>query len=129
MLWQRIAQRKNNTTGQIAENCARNLLEQHGLRTLTQNFRCKTGEIDVIMLDNDCIVFVEVRYRRQSKYGSALESVDQRKQRRVRQTALFFLQQHPKYQEHSCRFDVVALSGSLKDVKYLQNEWVKNAFQ
>ena len=81
------------------------------------------------MLDNDCIVFVEVRYRRQSKYGSALESVDQRKQRRVRQTALFFLQQHPKYQEHSCRFDVVALSGSLKDVKYLQNEWVKNAFQ
>ncbi|MFO8024148.1 YraN family protein [Thiohalophilus sp.] len=97
--------------GNQAEQWARRYLEQQGLHFEQANFRCRRGEIDLIMRDGDSLVFVEVRYRRNDRYGSAAETVDRQKQRKLVTTALFYLQNNPKQARLSSRFDVVAISG------------------
>lgn len=113
------------TAGSEAESQARAHLERHGLQLITRNWLCRRGELDLVMLDGDTVVFVEVRYRRHAAWGGALESVDARKQGRLAAAAEAFLQQHPRWSRHPCRFDVVALqSGSPAPAL----EWIKNAF-
>lgn len=97
------------TVGTQAEELARRHLENHGLTFLTNNFSCRYGEIDLIMLEGEMIVFVEVRYRQRQDYGGALESVDFRKQQKLIRTAMFFLQQHG-HTDTFARIDVIALS-------------------
>jgi len=97
--------------GARAEQLARNYLEQQGLYFRQANFRCRRGEIDLIMQDGDTLVFVEVRYRRNSRYGTAAETVDRHKQRKLVTTALFYLQSNPQLARLSGRFDVIAISG------------------
>lgn len=67
------------TTGSQAEQLALNYLQQQGLTLITQNYHSRRGEIDLIMLDENTLVFVEVRYRKSAAYGSALESVNSQK--------------------------------------------------
>ncbi|MGD2112733.1 MAG: YraN family protein, partial [Gammaproteobacteria bacterium] len=62
--------------GRNAEQQARQYLQAHGLRVLQCNYHSRHGEIDLVMQDGDSVVFVEVRYRRQPRYGTAAESVD-----------------------------------------------------
>ena len=112
-------------TGSQAESLARAYLERHGLRLITQNWLCRHGELDLVMLDGDTVVFVEVRYRRHAAWGGALESIDARKQARLSAAAEAFLQQQPRWSRHPCRFDVAALqSGDPAPAL----EWIKNAF-
>lgn len=106
------------------EQACRYLLEQ-GLRLIVRNYRCRRGEIDLIMQDRGNLVFVEVRYRRQSRYGTGLESVTQRKQQRIVHCATQFLQCHPQHAQQPARFDVVALR---PDPAGTQIEWIRNAF-
>jgi len=113
------------TRGQHAEDAACAYLLARGLRLIARNFRCRRGEIDLVMQDTDNLVFVEVRYRRQSRYGSGLESVDRRKQERIVRCAMHFLQQHPQAARSAARFDVVALAPTPGG---LQIDWVRNAF-
>jgi putative endonuclease len=112
--------------GRAAEQEARTHLEQHGLRLLAQNWSCKIGELDLVMLDGDTVVFVEVRYRRHAGWGGAVESVDARKRGKVSASAECFLQQEPRWAKHPCRFDVVAMSASEQACERLN--WIKNAF-
>ena len=77
--------------GNTAETLALEFLNAQGLELLERNFRCRTGEIDLIMRDDATLVFVEVRYRRSGAYGGAAGSVDRRKQQRVTRAALYFL--------------------------------------
>lgn len=109
-----------------AEQLARQYLEQQGLRFKQANFRCKRGEIDLIMQDDSTLVFVEVRYRRHNRYGSAAESVDQHKQRKLVATALFYLQNNPATAHHASRFDVIAISGEQGIPRI---DWHQNAIQ
>jgi putative endonuclease len=90
------------------------------LRTLARNHRCRQGEIDLIMRDSGTLVFVEVRYRRSSAFGTPAESVDAAKRRRLAAAASHYLKSHPS--DLPCRFDVVAIAG--------ENciEWIENAF-
>lgn len=111
--------------GQQAEALAKNYLQQHGLKLLTQNYYCRRGEIDLIMQDEQSLVFVEVRYRRSSTFGSALESVDHRKQTKLIVTAEHYLQQNTS-RFSSYRFDVVAIT---QDNNTPSITWVKDAFQ
>lgn len=112
-------------TGIQAEQLALRYLEKHNLQLLIQNFSCRRGEIDLIMQDKDTLVFVEVRYRKSAKFGSALESVNYTKQSRIITTAQHYLQQ--QHTDHaSCRFDVIAISPSNHDPEIV---WVKDAFQ
>ena len=108
--------------GQQKERLAEQYLIQQGLRPLTRNFRCKMGEIDLVMRDADTTVFVEVRYRKNSAFGSALESVDFRKRSRLIRAAEFYLLRQSGANDYPSRFDVVAISGDDKI------DWVENAF-
>lgn len=99
-------------------------LQQHGLQLLAQNWRSSAGELDLVMQDGDCLVFVEVRYRRTARFGSATESVDHRKQQRLARAASAFLCSQPRFQQAACRFDVIAISGDSPP----QLEWIRHAF-
>ena len=106
--------------GQRAEQHAEALLERAGLRIVERNYRCRGGEIDLLMRDGDCLVFVEVRYRTDSRFGGALGSVDQRKQRRLILAAEHYLARTGW--RGPCRFDVVGLSPGHAA------QWVRDAF-
>ena len=111
--------------GRECEKQARVYLESQGLTFLEQNYRSRYGEIDLIMQDQTTLVFVEVRYRDSNAFGSAAETVDIRKQNKLRTTAEYYLQQHQKYKMYPCRFDVVAAS---PDTSKNNLNWLKNAF-
>jgi putative endonuclease len=111
--------------GARVEAAACRLLRRRGLKLLSSNFRSKYGELDLVMRDADCVVFVEVRYRRSERFGGAAMSVDQRKQLRLRRTAEYFLRRHPKLAAQPCRFDVVCASGCSADPEL---EWIQRAF-
>lgn len=108
-------------SGAEAEALAGGHLERAGLRTLARNYRCRQGEIDLIMEDSGTLVFVEVRYRHSRGFGSASESIDHRKQQRLIAAARHYLA--AKHIDRPCRFDVVAMTGTPP-----QLEWLRNAF-
>jgi len=113
--------------GREAEAYALRHLQQHGLQLIAQNWLCKRGELDLVMLDGDTVVFVEVRYRRHSAWGGALESVDFRKQEKLILAAQLFLQKESRWADAACRFDVVAVEGNAKSGSPLN--WIKHAFE
>lgn len=112
--------------GNAAEALARRHLEQQGLRLLAQNWRCRLGELDLVMLDADTVVFVEVRYRRHSAWGGAAESVDARKREKLSRAAQHFLQQESRWAKYPCRFDVIAINADSQAPAQL--DWIQNAF-
>lgn len=111
--------------GKDAENRACAYLEKQGLHLLTHNYRSRPGEIDLIMQDQDSLVFVEVRYRRRQDFGSGAESVDRRKQSKLIACAQHYVQAHPKIADQPCRFDVVSIDGQNGDGPI---QWIQNAF-
>lgn len=99
--------------GSFYEQKARVFLEQQGLRFVAANQYFKGGELDLIMQDGQTIVFVEVRQRKSDRYGSAVESIDYRKQQKWQNAAnMWLLKQHQSLETTNCRFDVVAFDGS-----------------
>lgn len=112
-------------TGREAESCACSYLQQHGLLLLERNYRSRRGEIDLIMNDGKYLVFVEVRYRRGSTFGSGAESVDGRKQAKISACAQYYLQQYPHAASRPCRFDVISISGAREPRKI---QWIRDAF-
>lgn len=105
-------------------------LRRAGLRLITRNFSCKTGEIDLIMRDRsrlqpDILVFVEVRYRARNSHGGAAASITHTKRLRLIRTAKRFLQLHRQYVNWPSRFDVVALSGDQIEPTI---DWIPGAF-
>lgn len=111
---------RTQTTGRDAENRAETVLVRQGLQPLARNYRCRGGEIDLVMRDGACLVFVEVRYRSREDYGGALASIDRRKQRRLILAAQHYLA-HSRW-DGPCRFDVIGLDGR-------QNtHWIRDAF-
>jgi putative endonuclease len=106
--------------GENSEHLACKHLQANGLKLLQQNYRLRTGEIDLIMRDGNIIVFIEVRYRKSQRYGGALLSIDARKQARIIRTAQHYLQYRAP--EAQARFDVIAIEGDNGI------QWIKNAF-
>lgn len=111
--------------GHAAEAAAADWLQRRGLSLLEKNYRCKGGEIDLIMRDKGDLVFVEVRLRNRDDYGSAAESVTTAKQRRVIHAARHFLTTHTRWQNSACRFDVIAASGPSGEIEW---QWLRHAF-
>lgn len=103
-------------------------LKKQGLTLIEKNYQCRSGEIDLVMFEgNSQLVFVEVRYRKNAKFGSALESVNLQKQTKIRRTAAHFLLSHPQLNSYSCRFDVIGMSEQARD-QICEIQWIKNAF-
>jgi putative endonuclease len=111
--------------GREWEQVAESLLRRHGLRTLTANYQCRTGEIDLVMLDGAVLVFVEVRYRRSDRYGSGADSVTTAKQRRITRAARHFLACHAQHVERPSRFDVVSIGHGRNGPEL---DWIRSAF-
>lgn len=109
--------------GLAAEDEARDYLQTQGLTWVESNYRCKLGEIDLIMRDKDYLVFVEVRARTSTRHGNALESVTRFKQKKLIRTALLYLQTKRLLDKQLCRFDVVSIEG-----QPAQMTWLNNAF-
>jgi len=116
----RRPQTEKQVQGQAGEDAALAHLLRHGLTLVTRNFRCKTGEIDLIMRERASLVFVEVRKRASRDYGGAAASITPAKQRRLLRAAQFYLLRYPA--QPACRFDVVAIDGD-------QLTWLKNAIE
>lgn len=109
------------TLGEYGEQQAADFLEGKGLKRITSRFRSRFGEIDLIMEDQDILVFIEVRLRKTNHYGSGSESVDIRKQNKLTKTALTYLQKEKIFEKRPCRFDVIEISRN-------GLQWIKNAF-
>jgi putative endonuclease len=99
--------------GRSGEQFARRWLEARGLKHICSNFRCRYGELDLVMLEHDCLVIVEVRYRRSDSHGGALTSILPAKLQRIAATIQHLLRQHRQLRELPLRVDVVALAGPL----------------
>lgn len=110
--------------GASAEDLALRYLEARGLTLVMRNFRCRAGELDLIMRDGGQLVFVEVRSRRYVRYGAPAESVTRAKQQKLLRAAAFYLQRQRL--DLPCRFDVVAI---LRPDGEPQIEWIQDAFQ
>lgn len=97
-------------------------LAEHGYEILEYNFRCRMGEIDIIARDGEYLVFVEVKYRKDTSRGNPLEAIDIKKQRIISKVASYYCLTHGYGETMSCRFDVVAMLGK-------QTTLIKNAFE
>ena len=107
--------------GALAEDAAADFLRGRGLRLLERNYRCRFGEIDLIMRDGRTLVFVEVRYRRNKSFGGALESITGAKREKLLRAARHYMAAGNGFP--ACRFDAVLLNGDTKEL-----EWIENAF-
>jgi len=106
--------------GAEAEARAVALLVRRGYRIVERNFRCKSGELDVIAFDGDVLCFIEVRSRADARHGDAAEMIDRRKQNQVSRVALSFISlRNPQFDRS--RFDVVAITGD--HVELIQDAW------
>ncbi|CAM8662374.1 COG0792 Predicted endonuclease distantly related to archaeal Holliday junction resolvase [Oxalobacteraceae bacterium] len=103
--------------GRDAEARALAFLQQQGLTLIEKNFRCRAGEIDLIMHDVQTLVFIEVRSRKNQHFGGAAASVGPVKQQRLWRSASFYLLKFPK--PPACRFDLVAIDGN--DLRWMKN--------
>jgi len=111
--------------GNNAESLAEKHLKNQGLIPIGRNYRCKSGEVDLLMRDLDTLVFVEVRYRSNPSFGTAAESIRPQKIHRIRKTAEYFMLTHRQYEHLFTRFDVVAISAQTGEQDLL---WIKDAF-
>ena len=101
------------------ESMAVQYLTEAGYHILERNFRCRTGEIDIIAKDGAYLVFVEVKYRASAACGSALEAVDYRKQQSILRVSQYYMVSHGYGTQTNCRFDVVAIQGT--EITLIQN--------
>jgi putative endonuclease len=108
------------TLGAEAEALAAIFLQQQGLKLVEKNYRCRFGEIDLIMRDGKQLVFVEVRLRSNANFGGAAESITSKKQQKLRLTADHYMMEHGNI---NCRFDAILMSSTLSPP-----EWIHNAF-
>ena len=107
--------------GAQMEELAARYLQRAGLRIEARNYHCRQGEIDLVARDGDTLVFVEVRFRKDSRFGGAGATVDARKQGKLLASADRYLQEHRL--DCPCRFDVIAIDGSADNIN-----WITNAF-
>jgi putative endonuclease len=111
--------------GRVAEDAALAFLLSHGLALVARNYRCRLGELDLVMRDGATLVFVEVRARTHTAWGTPEASVDRRKQARLCAAAGAYLASHPAEAARPMRFDVVVFSGPGGDNK---PRWLRAAF-
>ena len=111
----------SNSQGVKSEKQALRYLTSQGLALVCQNYYCRFGEIDLIMQDQETIVFIEVRYRKNNDFGGALASITKSKQNKIIKTAKHYLAQLED--EQYCRFDAIAIDESTE-----KPQWIQNAF-
>jgi putative endonuclease len=119
-----------NPAGARAEDLCAELLQRSGLRVLERNWRCRHGEIDVVAEEGGMLVFAEVRFRSNGRFGGAAESVTGAKQARLVAAARLYLSLYMarRHREPACRFDVLLLEGETPEAT-ARVRWIRDAFQ
>lgn len=122
-----MARTDTRAVGSGAERTAEQYLSRRGLEPLTRNFRCRLGEIDLIALEGDVLVFIEVRYRGPGSISRAGITVDRRKQRKLIRAAALYTARYPRFAMCVMRFDVVAID--VDDRGEVVVDWIRDAFR
>lgn len=122
--WREVIKEKGDemnkrTIGTDYERKAATYLKENGMRIVESNFRNRQGEIDIIGYHNQCLVFSEVKYRKNGNLGFPSEAVDIRKQRIICKVADYYRFIHHIGSDLSMRYDVVAICG--EEIKWYQN--------
>ena len=122
-LWNKLVNQTNRRAqGSIYEQQARQYLESQGLKFIEANATFKCGELDLVMQAQETFVFVEVRQRKSAKFGSAVESIDYRKQQKWQQAAnLWLMKQNMSLEDADCRFDLIAFGKTPQDIQWIPN--------
>lgn len=113
-------------TGKRVERQAECWLAERGLALVARNYRCRAGELDLVMRAGKTLAIVEVKFRRAGAQVSALESLPPAKQQRIVRTTLHFLQRHRELADLAVRFDLLAVTG--KGARH-EFEWLRDAFR
>jgi len=117
--------RHRKEAGIAGEDAALKYLQLKGLKLVARNYRCRAGEIDLVMLDGPALALIEVRYRTGTAYGGAAGSVTYRKQRRIIKAAQYLLMMRADLRRYPARFDVIAVTPATDE---LDVQWIKGAF-
>ena len=112
-----------NQLGSVAEERAAQHLQQHGFSILERNFRCRTGELDIIARRQRLLVIAEVRLRSGNQFGGAAASITHAKQSRILRAARYFLICRPQLRTLTVRFDTLLLNSQDGPI-----EWIESAF-
>lgn len=120
---------RNNHNGRDGERRAEAWLTARGLELVERNYRCRSGEIDLVMRDQsdesaEILAFVEVRLRGAGALVEGIDSIDRHKQQRLVRAARHFLMTRPEFSNHVCRFDVIGIDGEAGELK-----WIPDAFE
>ncbi|WP_277934492.1 YraN family protein [Parablautia intestinalis] len=108
-------------TGKKYEEEAAQYLQKNGFVLLTRNFRCRQGEVDLIGVHDNCLVFVEVKYRKSVAAGAPEEAVNPAKQRKICLVSDYYRIRYPSKSDRQIRYDVVTICGE-------KVSWYQNAF-
>lgn len=112
--------------GNNYEDLACRYICENGAGIITRNFRCRSGEIDIIAMDNGCLIFAEVKYRAKSSYGHPEDAVNYRKQHTICRVSDYFRMKNGIYSDIPIRYDVITVeSGTSGEARI---RWLKNAF-
>ena len=123
--------------GAWAEQQAAQLMQNHGFQFLAANYHSRYGELDLILVCDQELVFVEVKARAQTRYAQAIESVSRAKQGKMLKTAMCFIQKNPQFAHYYYRFDVICFDFNQQFSKNIQHDftkypydvqWIENAF-
>ncbi len=117
----------NKSKGKQFEDRAREYLTQRGLTLLIQNYHCRFGEIDLIMLQQEVLCFIEVKFRANMGWGGAASAIPLKKQNKIVKTALFFIAHNTRLAQHAMRFDAFLIQRQTSNQNYSVN-WIQNAF-
>lgn len=115
-----------NRKGLRYEEQARTYLQARGLSLLQQNYSCRGGEIDLIMRDRDTICFIEVKFRKSLAFGGAASSIPISKQRKIVNTALYYIAGRKRLASHPLRFDAFLIQRRPDGSDLV--DWIQNAF-
>ena len=108
------------------EDYARDYLADRGLRLLNQNYRCRFGEIDLVMQEGETICFIEVKFRKTLLFGGAQSAIPAHKQRKIIKTAMFFIAQHRHLANQAFRFDAFLIQQQTRASHRVN--WIQGAF-
>ncbi|RKM57092.1 YraN family protein [Butyrivibrio sp. X503] len=112
--------------GTALEDIAADYVNENGAKVVERNFRCKSGEIDIIARDGKYLCFIEVKYRKSVKYGSPETAVDYLKRKKISKASGFYMYYKHLDENTPVRYDVIAISGDDKEYKI---KWIKDAFE
>ena len=118
---------KNKVSGLFYEEVAQQYLLKQGLTLVAQNYSSRFGEIDLIMLDQDSICFIEVKFRKDNRYGGAISAISTSKQQKIIKTATFFISKNPQLAHNGIRFDALLLQPG-DATQETDINWIPNAF-